>query len=108
MRCFLVVEVGRLVDEPAGLGLVVGKYQAPFVLADAVAPFSQRVQVAIVAAGHRATQLDLVQSGPAPGGVPAQMEVVAADASGQRIGDQAQVHRALAGGQASEDMDSHA
>lgn len=43
-----------------------------------------------------------VQGGQAPSGVPARMDVGAADAPGQRIGDQAQVHRALAGGQASE------
>ena len=40
-----------------------------------------------------------VQGGQAAGGVQAGVDVVADDAPGKRIGDQAQVNRALAGGQ---------
>ena len=61
MRAFLVVAVHGLVDEQAGLGPVVGEHEEEFVFEHAIDPLGQRVLVAIVAVGHRAAQLGLVQ-----------------------------------------------
>ena len=50
-----------LVDEQTRLGQLVGEDKEEFVFQEAVDPFGQRVLVAIVAVGHRAAPLRLVQ-----------------------------------------------
>ena len=125
MGAFLVVEVYGLVSEQAGLGQVFGQEKEEFIFENFVNSFGQFVLVAAV--GHQAAPLRFfegclmgigdilaavvemvnatggpapgpVQSGQAAGGMQAGVVVMADYASGKRIGDQAQVAAALAGG----------
>ena len=57
----LVVKRHCLVDEQLGLGPVVGQDNEEFIFHYVIDPFGQRVLVTVVAVGHQATQLVLVQ-----------------------------------------------